>query len=239
MLLPVVSSGTLPSKYIWDKKVQEPISNSVMQLIVYLSYFHNHVLWHLLWGRAAELKLWASRRSCSGSNLRARCAEQANVTMACDILTVAHSIFIIIIIYNIASRHFPCGVSRDTLSSGTLDYPLYARRFMLNVWIGGAQPIDVLRALTHLILTCGFPHDVVLHRMSSRYLLYISFLKNSLVHGLRGFETSRNPRPAVRTPGHRHSHSIFIHNIRAFVLTVRNYKYMLIRIVKEHDVNDN
>ena len=55
-------------------------------------------------------------------------------------------------------------------------YPLYARRFMLNV-IGGAQPIDVLRALTHLILTCGFPHDVVLHRMSSRYLLYISFLK--------------------------------------------------------------
>ena len=61
-------------------------------------------------------------------------------------------------------------------------YPLYARRFMLNV-IGGAQPIGVLRALTHLILTYGFPHDVFLHRISSRYLLYISFLKNSLVHG--------------------------------------------------------
>ena len=62
---------------------------------------------------------------------------------------------------------------------------------MLNV-IGGAQPIDVLRALTHLILTCGFPHDVVLHRMSSRYLLYISFLKNSLVHGHYG-DSNRRP----------------------------------------------
>ena len=71
---------------------------------------------------------------------------------------------------------------------------------MLNV-IGGAQPIDVLRALTHLILTCGFPHDVALHRMSSRYLLYISFLKNSLVHG--HYEDS-NRRPfeiqASRSP---------------------------------------
>ena len=70
-------------------------------------------------------------------------------------------------------------------------YPLYARRFMLNV-IGGAQPIAVLRALTHLILTCGFPHDVFLHRMSSRYLLYISFLKNSLVHGHYG-DSNRRP----------------------------------------------
>ena len=66
-------------------------------------------------------------------------------------------------------------------------YPLYARRFVLNVGrIGGAQPIAVLRALTHLILTCEFPHDVFVHRMSSRHLLYISFMKNSLVHSHYG-----------------------------------------------------
>ena len=56
---------------------------------------------------------------------------------------------------------------------------------MLNV-IGGAQAIAVLQALRHLILTCGFPHNVFLHCMSSRYLLYISFFLKSLVHGHYG-----------------------------------------------------
>ena len=72
---------------------------------------------------------------------------------------------------------------------------------MLN-GIRGAQPIDVLHALTHLILTCGFPHDVVLHRMSSRYLLYISFLKKLI--GTRPLVGDSNGRPfeiqASRSP---------------------------------------
>ena len=73
-------------------------------------------------------------------------------------------------------------------------YPLHARRFMFNV-IGGAQPNAVLRALTHIILTCGFPQDVFFQRMSSRYLLYISFFVKLIgTRPLRGFElaTFRN-----------------------------------------------
>ena len=77
---------------------------------------------------------------------------------------------------------------------------------MLNV-IGGAQPIAVLKALTHLILTCGFPHDVFLHRMSSRYLLYISFCKThwyTATTGIRTGDLSKS-KSAVRPPSHRRS----------------------------------
>ena len=47
--------------------------------------------------------------------------------------------------------------------------PLYGRRSTLNVTGGAAQLIAVLKALTHLFLMCGFPHDIFLHVMRSGY----------------------------------------------------------------------
>ena len=70
---------------------------------------------------------------------------------------------------------------------------------MLNV-IGGARPIAFLNAFTRLFFTCVFPHDVSLHRMSSRYLMYISFLKNSLVHDHYGDSNQRPYEIQVSRP---------------------------------------
>ena len=86
-------------------------------------------------------------------------------------------------------------------------YPLYARRFMLNV-IGGAQPIDVLRALTHIVLNVWvssrcFPSPYE----QSAFIVHKFFEKLIGTRPLRGCEpaTFRNPRQPFATPSHRRS----------------------------------
>ena len=123
----------------------------------------------------------------------------------CDMYRHITNYYIILKIYKYIITSFPLRGKQRYIIEWYSMYPLYARRFMLNV-IGDAQPIAVLRALTHLILTCGFPHDVFLHRMSSRYLLYISFLKThwyTATTGIRTGDLSKS-KSAVRPPSHRH-----------------------------------